>query len=248
LPFQELAETCSFANYDPIVENFIEVHGLKMKSWVYPQALAHVSQWRISRTPEGKFSGKALIVDNCKHDDFNKGLYWFLLSKHRAIKKQYVETEYCSMVPLILAAFKKYQDIKYSSWEVKELNFVVDPPLLEAMLCVPPEYSKEELLQFRVDGLVTSNTAKRNPGGAKSPVSTYGLNALPKELEDGRAGPAALPSLVRMMLCQTWCAHPSNRNHYMILDPKSWDSVPDALIVDDVLPIKNTTALDSIWQ
>ena len=250
LPIAELSEICTFGNYDIHVDSFISQHGLKLKTWFYPQALAHVAKWRLSRNESGHFSGKNLVIDNCKNDEFNKGLYWILMSKHRAVVKQYVQAEYCSMVPLVLSAFKKHCDTSYSSWDPEELHFVVDPKLLEAMTTVPPTYSKDELLQFRVDGLVVGETSKIRPGEAKNPVTSYNLHRLEKELSDGRVGMGGLPPLVRMMLCQTWCAHPQNRNHYMILDPLNWDRVPEPLIDDSANLVQKSirSDLDSVWN
>ena len=248
LPIAELAETCTFSDYEVHVEAFIQQHGLKLKTWFYPQALAHVAKWRISRGASGLFSGKALVVDNCKNDPFNRGLYWILMSKHRAVQKQYTQTEYCSLVPLIPSAFKKLADIKYCDWDTSELHFVVGPDLLKAMTTTPPQYTREELLEFRVKGLITGDTAKRSPGANKNPATTYNLYSLPKEMPDGRVGPAELPPLVRMMLCQTWCCHPTNRNPYMILDPLSWDHVPEPLIETDVIAAKEVSDLEEIWR
>lgn len=248
LPIAGLADICNFTNYDTHVDAFFKDHGAATKTWIYPQALAHVAKWRISRNASNKYSAKQLVLDNVKDDAFNKGLYWILMSKHRALQKQYQQTEYCSMTPLILSAFLKLANIKYSEWDTSELHFVVDPKLLEAMLAKIPHYTKEELLQFRVQGLVTSLAAKNRPGQAKSPVTTYGLTQLPIELPDGRAGPGALPGLVRMMLCQTWCAHPLNRNHYMILDPDNWDKMPEPLVTSETEASPKTSALDDIWK
>lgn len=249
LPFEELAETCNFKNYEQIVEEWSNRYALKLKTWVYPQALARVGKWTLSRNESGLFSGKELIVKNCKTDEVNKGLYWFLMCDSRQLNKQYQQTEYCSMVPLILSAFKKFHNIEYSQWDREELHYVVSPKLLEAMTTVPPDYSVEELLQFRVKGL-TMGTGSRNPGHQKSPVTTYNLHHLPKQLEDGRVGPGHLPPLTRMMLCQTWCAHPSNRSKYMITNPLDWDNMPAPLVDSEIINDDDhpLSGLDDIWK
>ena len=152
------------------------------------------------------------------------------------------------MTPLILSAFKKLADVKYCDWDKQELHFVVGPDLLKAMTTTPPSYSREELLEFRVKGLITGDTAKRSPGASKNPATTYNLYSLPREMPDGRVGPAELPVLVRMMICQTWCAHPTNRSPYMILDPLNWDAMPPPLISDEVLATKAVSDLEEIWR
>lgn len=248
LPIQGLADICNFTNYDVHVDAFFKDHGVSTKTWFYPQALAHVAKWRVSRNASGKYSAKQLVLDSVKDDQFNKGLYWILMSKHRALQKQYQQGEYCSLVPLVLSAFLKLANIKYSEWDTGELHFVVDPKLLEAMHTRVPEYTTEELLDFRHRGLVTSDTARRSPGASKNPVTTYNITSLESEMPDGRVGPAKLPVLVRMMLCQTWCAHPLNRNHYMILDPENWDSMPEPLVSSEIEAAPKSSTLDDIWK
>lgn len=248
LPLEDLAEICTYSNYDQHVEAFIESHGLALKPWFYPQALAHVAKWSIARDHTGLISPKSLVVDNCKNNPRNKGLYWILMSKHRAVRKQYQQTEFCSMVPLILAAFKKFAGIKYSEWNRDEVHYVISPALLEAATTVPPQYTLEEILQFRVQGLTTSDRATRNPGVLKSATTTYNLHGLPRELEDGRVGPGSLPAMLKMMICQTWCAHPQNRSPYMILDPLDWDHMPEPLLTDEVVDTSQQAQLEEIWK
>lgn len=253
IPFVELAENCTAANYEKYTETWCTTNGLKFKSWVYPQVLAHVSKWTLSRNSSGKFSGKSLVVENCKNNAFNKGIYWFLMTNHRkALDKQYLQGDYCSLVPPILSAFKKNHSIDYKEWDVNELNFVVPSNLLEAMGTVPPKYSLEELLQFRTRGLTVASVSSKNHGEVKSAVTTFNLNGLAKELEDGRVGLGSFNSLVRMILCQTWCAHPKNRNRYMILDLEDWDRMPEPLIDEEIITKTNNTKwqsdLDELWK
>lgn len=234
LPFHELGESCTLKNYELLVAEWSERYAVKLKSWVYPQILAHIGKWTPSRGETGLFSARELIRANCQ-DNWTRGVYWFVMSDHRALVKQYAQTEYCSLVPLILSAFKKFQDIPYHSWDRKEIQWAVSPKLLEAMMTSIPDYTQEEILQFRVQGL-TMGPGSRNPGYQKSPLTTFGLYHLPKEMPDGRVGPGSLPNLVKMMICQTWCCHPQNRNRYMILDPNNWDRIPEALVDSEVIP------------
>lgn len=249
LPFDKLGAAVAEADdVDVLVAKFAESFDIKNKSWVYPQIISRIGKWSYIRNSSGLLSGKEVVKRNCV-DDFNKGIYAFCMSDERFVDKQYVNSEYCRMVPLILSAAKKMANFSYYEWDLAELHFVVNPQLLEAMKTIPPEYSKEELLQFRVEGLTIKSGDKA--GRTKSAISTYGLTGLPKELEDGRVGPAKLNKLIPMMLCQTWAAHPNNRNKYMILDPKSWESMPEPLIDEDVAPIvaKPTNKLFSgVWD
>jgi hypothetical protein len=45
---------------------------------------------------------------------------------------------------------------------------------------------------------------------------------------------AHLPKLTQSMLCQIWLAHPKHRDPLMILDPKNWDLMPQAIIPQDI--------------
>lgn len=247
LPFEDLGTTCKSmprADIDGVIKEFIAKYGLKYKTWVYPQILAHIGKWTLSRHPDGGFSAVDTLKANCLSNPFNMGLYYFCISNEKAVQKQYDKegAPYCNLVPLIMAAFKKMQGVKYSEWSKDRLDTIVHSRLWLAMSTDYYDFSVEDLLEFRESGL-TTKTGK-GAGIVKSPVTTYGLNGLPREWkvndpETGELvtveGPGVWPALTRIIVCQTWCAHPQNRNSYMILDPKDWDRVPEPLIEDNVV-------------
>lgn len=235
LPFANLAEEVQPVWQDEkarqlVIDSWSETYGIKHKAWVYPQILARVKDWSVVRNETGLISAKNLLKTSVKHNPEHQGIYCFLMSNHRYLTKQAsVEgLPYCAFVPLILAAFKKYAAIPYSQWDRNEVSMVINPSLYEAATLKPPHFSREELLELRAEGLRVKTGPKANT--QRSPITTYGLHGLPWELADGRAGMGQLPQLTRMMLCQTWCAHPSLRNEYMILDPDNWDELPDPLV------------------
>lgn len=240
LPFEELA-TASPKTYDDEVEAFVAKYGLKTKLWVYPQLIAEVAKWTLSRSGS-KICGKEFVKANCVTPR-NKGIYWFLMWDKRALEKQYKFGQYCAITPLIMSAFKTMQNIKYSEWD--NTQYVINPSLLEAVSIDIPEYTIEELLTFRKMGLTAQSG--RAAGSMKSALTTYGIYALDKELEDGRCGLGSLPQLARMILLQTWCAHPSNRSPYSILDIKDWDNVPEPLIKEDVMETVSKIKFDVPW-
>lgn len=242
LPFQDIANLTT-ENYEEAVQDFCKLHHLSSKTWLYPQIIALVGKWTLSRYSD-KFDGRQLLKDNIK-SEWDKGLYWFLMSNKRPITKQYLHTQYCSLTPIILSAFKTMNGIQYKEWS--NLEYVVNPSLLEAMGATVPEYSKEELIEFRNLGLTTQSG--KDAGIQKSAISTYGIYGLSKQLEDGRCGLGSLPQLTRIMLLQTWCAHPSVRSKYSILDPNDWDNMPDPLIEEDVLePVsKSKLKIEMPW-
>lgn len=248
LPFAELGQACIAANNNaPKVkaafDDFVATYYLKKTTWLYPQVLAHVGKWTLSRNESALFSPKQMLRDNVAKDALNQGIYYFCTSNSRAVASATKDDGpyYCALVPLILAAHKKMNGVLYSQWDPQEVNLVVNSNLYEAMDCEPPEYTVSELLQFRVEGLTTLTGEKA--GTLNNAITSPNLNGLLMELPDGRAGMKAMPKLARIMLCQTWCAHPSIRNEYMILDPNNWDRVPEALVLDD--PIAKSKGVSS---
>lgn len=240
LPFQELAEICSSHPQEQWADDVIQwadQYGIQHKSWVYPQILAHIGRWTLSRDETGLYSPRQLLADNVSKDPFNQGVYFFVMSDKRFVKTQNDGDNrfYCGLVPIILASFKKMMGIKYTDWNRGELYLLVNPALYLAMTVENlPDYSTEDLLEFRKIGLtVKSQTSKRS--GTLRPVTSYGLNGLPHEWND-EPGPNQLPALTRIMICQTWCAHPSARNEYMVLDPNNWDLIPPSLIEANPIP------------
>lgn len=244
LPFDLLAETCQndYSNAQAHVDSWAEQYA-KHKTWVYPQMLALIGRWTPVRNESGEFCGKLTVSHNCR-TPHNRGIYFFAMSSSRYVLKQTSKegVEYCALVPIILSAFKKFQDIPYSAWSRDTLRHVVDARLCATMLATVPDYPRELLLQWRTEGL-TVKTGPRS-GTVKSATSTFGLYGLPKSVSFTTKtagelvtveGPGVLSKLSAMILCQTWCAHPQWRHKYMILSHHDWDYMPDPLILEDPL-------------
>jgi hypothetical protein len=153
--------------------------------------------------------------------------------------------KYCTLVPLIMYAHKLYHGVDYARWERESLHFVVNESLCEAMLTETPQLDTERLLELRAIGLMQA-------GKQRSAVTTYSLYHL------GDTELADCNGLVKIMLCQTWAAHPSNRTKYMILDPMNWDKMPTPLIDVNIFkapqptvvlskPLEATPASDLPW-
>ncbi len=238
IPFEDIA-ICKPTE----LTNFGSDHNLKAhSSWLLPQIDALVASMPVTRK-NGFIDTEAFIRDNF-NTPFLKGIWRILVKLTRsALIKQQTETpNYCSLVPLILAAHKRYNGIKYMEWSVEGLELAVESKLWEAMTCDEvPELDNDRLLQLRELGLTSASGI--NKGIVKSPLSTWTLTGLKgTEL-------AHLPPLANTMLCQIWCAHPKIRNEYMVLDPKLWDTIPAALITGDVLEApKKFTTKNSPWK
>jgi len=211
----------------------------QMESWLLPQILAHYGRWRIVAT-EGQVDIKETLKLNMQDNPWEIGLWRVCakMSRGSLVKSQSKpeSAPYSRLTPLILAGVKQYQDIPYLAWPKESINLVVDDLMAEAMCAEYEPFSKEELLEAREFGLTTKSGAKQ--GEQKSALSTWKLTGL-QQLRVGE-----LPVLAQTMLCQVWVAHPSLRTKYMILDPKSWDTMPEPLIDSEVLetvPKKQTT-------
>jgi len=209
---------------EAVREYFIKPY--QLKGWgpkLLDQILAKYSTHKLnSLGSEGTISGMEYLRQNIDpQDPHQMGIYRFLMLDTRS---DYLEKmgsgdnkKYCTLVPLILYAHKLYNDVPYSRWERETLEYVVNPALCEAMLTEVPELSHERILELREIGLMQAGT-RRNP------QTTYSLYRL-GETELGNAN-----ALVKIMVCQTWAAHPTNRTKYMVLDPMNWDSMPPPLL------------------
>jgi hypothetical protein len=231
------AQVRNKAGQTALVKEFIPRYKLDtiMQTWVMPQVIAWLTHKPIRMaevtTTEGKISGRKMaeaIFDFKSHWDL--GLYQFLLLDSRSawISGQYKGEgrTYCSLVPLIMYAFKVNKNIKYSDWDRNTLHFVVNDSLLQAMLCDVPELTRDEILQARTQGLTYKTGSKA--GTVRNPLSTFKLyDTTGTKLHK-------LPELAQTMIAQIWCAHPQNRTKYMVLDPKAWDSIPTPLISQDI--------------
>lgn len=230
-----IAAICNLAGYKdtPQFEELGNQYAFKNKPWLYPQVLAHLGKWVPQRNPQGEYLLADTVRENVK-TDLDRACWALATSKIRFVHKQSQGDAlyYCRLVPIVMAAFKKYQGIKYSQWNRESVNgWGVEGELLKAMHEEVPDYPMEDLLEWRLEGLRVKSG--RGEGSVRNPKTTYGIYGLPKEHVLGK-GPAQLSSLGKMILLQTWCAHPENRNEYMILDPKLWDHLPPPLVEGEV--------------
>jgi hypothetical protein len=215
------------------VLEFVKINNIdKLWTWMMPQLISHIATL-LPTLVEGQISSADYLKKYffTPGDDFMQGVYRFLMLDARS---SYLSTQYkgdaknfCSLVPLILYAHKLHNNIPYSAWRRDEIHMIVNPSLAAAMTCeVPDDLTHEVLMQIRQKGLVWRSG--KYEGTPRDPLSTYKLYGI-KETEIGH-----LPELAQTMLAQIWCAHPSNRTKYMVLDPTSWDNIPPPLISQDI--------------
>ena len=128
------------------------------------------------------------------------------------------ESNYSSLVPPILAVFKRFgygktTSIPYSWWT--NLDGIVASKLIESM-------------NFDVESLGLSNddilAAREIIFDGFNPNTTFKL------LRQNQTLLADVPQFAAHMMMQTWVASASSRNQYMILDPSNWDNMPSPII------------------
>ena len=211
-----------------LVKQFCIAHSITTKAnWMLPAFMAELGKLNLRYNETGKISAKFLYEDHIKDNPFLTGI--IILCRHpqrsSLLKGQTdpLSKNYCSLVPLVLSAFKSLKGIKYSEWDPRELNYVVDKNLVEVMqLQELPEISVEEILEIREAALTVKTGEKA--GEVRSLISSYTLYIPVGTPISG------LPMLGKIMMCQTWCAHPTVRTNLMVLNPLDWDSMPPPII------------------
>jgi len=249
-PFQEFAQELEADELEALAKEF---NITAFNSWMLPQILAHYGSWKLIYK-DGKVDPNLTAKANIS-TPWHVGL-WKVCTrlKRGSLVKSQSDPEFASysaLVPLILAGAKRYQGIKYTQWNVDHSCRLISQDLLDALFWVPPTpkivaqdqtilecgkpyygLGSEELLELREQGL-TIRSGKRE-GQVQKATSTWRLNGLGGTVLQGA------PALVTTMLAQIWCAHPSLRTQYMILDPNDWDAMPEPLIAETVFvePLK----------
>lgn len=215
---------------DRIVEEFVEKYGLISHSdWLMPQLITLLGNMPAVKNSEGYISGVQFRNDNFSTPKL-RGIYWFLMIDTRGsyLKLQYKAPNraYCSLVPLVLYAQRLVKGIPYSAWDENEVQYVVNAELAAAMKCTYPDFTNEQIIEARNLGLLTPKTGAFKPALTTSKLTGDGFK---------KSVLGSLPHLAQIMLAQVWCAHPSNRTTYMILDPYNWDMMPKPLISTEIL-------------
>lgn len=215
------------------------------QDWLYPKLLTHFATFRTNSSAEGKIDCLKYLKDNLDFSDpWNKGLILFMKIDKRSLTLQVQNRgsalQYCSLVPLIMSAHKKYDSIPYTRWDYPTMKYIINPGLLEAMSWwhdhdIDNDHddfyndwgiSRNDLRELRIEALTYKSGDKK--GQVKDPKSTYTVNSTSNPIF------ASMPTLTRIMAVQTWCAHPDNRHKYMVLNTNDWDKVPEELVTANI--------------
>lgn len=215
---------------DAIKAHFIKKYGLQLHTdWMMEQIVTLLGNMPVEKNENGLISGKKFIKNF--NTPWLRGIYYLnkINTKSSYLHLQYKSPskEYGALVPLVLYAQRLTKSIPYSAWDRDEIHYVVHADLCEAMLADPHEFSKEQILAIRHEGLTVKSGASE--GETKSALTNHKLTGV-KDPEWNE-----LPALAQVMLAQIWMAHPDAKTKYMILDPYNWDRMPAAIMSSEVL-------------
>lgn len=238
----------AFTSADPKALEDVALHvGLTHNSsWILPQLLAHIAEWKISRNVDGQISTLDFLKSNIDgSDQFRVGIYRVLttLSRSCFIKKQtdINFAPYSLLVPLFMAAFKRHHGIKYSEWSKDGLDKLLPASLASTMTTeIPPEIRDRELLLEQRSFCLTYGSGPK-AGQEANPITRWTALRVKGSVFEG------MPSLVNTMMLQLWVAHPSIRNDMMVLDPENWDTMPEPLLSTDLIKPTKTYTSDLPW-
>jgi len=212
---------------EPELARLAEMFQLHKESeWFLDQMLHYFGGWQLI------WNGDLIdCLATVKHNvvsDFDRGLWQLACrtTRSKLVARQIDQPNFSSLVPLILAGVKRYQEVAYSSWDRATAETVMPRDLWEATQS-RSSLTVDELLQLRVKGLEVQSGARA--GTLRDPRSSWQLYGI-ADSELGR-----LPKLAQVMFTQIWVAHPDLRHRDMILDPLNWDTMPEPLIKTDVV-------------
>jgi hypothetical protein len=150
---------------------------------------------------------------------------------------------WCAAVPLVLAAHKEYNSVPYERWDWNSPHMVhfLDKDLqgvLQYRLTTLP-WSRDELEGFYHLSLQIKSGKKA--GTIRNPLATSTVYNVDDETFK------SLPRLVKLLILQLWCYHPSVRHNLMITDLANFDNCsPPPLVSDDVVDTK-MLSLEDVW-
>jgi hypothetical protein len=198
--------------------------------WFLPQLVAYFPS-KFPAFKQGDFYNLAATLGSL--DNVDKALlYISLIDKRSALVYSLAKCpEYAANIPLILSGYKKFAGINYTQWDETTLEQALPQSILDSMGFPLADlekrlkkYCKEQNSELTFNTLndcrryirsKLPSTAVHNPALSKTPYKDY-------------------PKMFAYLDLQLWCANPSVRNKYMILDPNDLDNMPEPLETSEV--------------
>jgi len=144
---------------------------------------------------------------------------------------------FSTCVPLILSAFKEFRNLKYSEWDFEDsmIDQLVDPRMLSILKLSGTEvcWDASDLLEFQSIARTVKTGA--SAGTARHINSTTAISKVGDEDFD------KLPSLVRVLLLQTWVFQPSLATSLGVYNLLDIDAPAEPLITADVFKQKSNS-------
>lgn len=179
-------------------------------SWIFPQILAHFGNKKLI-FKESKVS-PSLTLESWNLDSLEKTWLEYLTSSPRS---NFLESSkypgLSQAVPLVLSAFKTYQNVSYESWDFSDYNIKM---FLEPL--------HRELIPFRTQNLPDPVTLDWKNLEQK-------LDGYPRFGEWEAHTLGNLPRLAKYIYTQTWLWHPTKLHPLAIQSLKNWDHAEKSL-------------------
>mgnify|MGYP000181522771 CR=1 FL=1 len=188
LPFEEINTVSSNHEGEPILEAvqaFVTKYNIKSSwKWLAPQLLAHLATYKIPKSDQYRdVQAHPVGIDPMKFLHLNIGTnprelgLWKMLTqvpRGMLMDKQTApeHLQVCGLVPLYMAAQKKFHGIPYSAWNMYSMHHLMENALYEAICIDPPDYPINvfDILEARNIGL--QYTAKDGTIKSRNP-QTY---------------------------------------------------------------------------
>lgn len=223
----------------------------QLSHWVLPQLAAHIgSMWPLVKGVDGKVSptmtlkgwaalaeGGSLTLDRAIISKTRlKVLLRYLTQNPRgevlgSLKQVGDGVRWSAPVPLIPSFFKEFREVPYSLWDWSDTNLhlMLDQDLVELVQVNRDVlvWELDDLIQFRV-GALEIKTGK-HAGTVRKPETCSQVYGVTDPQFRG------LPRLVKLMLTQLWCYHPTVRHKFMICSLDDFDAMPPPLVEGEVV-------------
>lgn len=223
---------------------------------VMPQLMAFIGGTGITlhRNEDGKVSTEATLKALSKVLDANEvhfldgtlltkkafnGMLQFMATPTRSsimpVGTKQISPEWArfsSAVPLFMSAFKEFRNVNYKEWDLQDpfMQYTTDPRTISILRMAGTEigWDSSKLLEFQKEGRTVKTGA--TAGTVKHLNSATSITGVSDE------DFSALPSLVKVMLCQTWVFQPGLYTKYGLYNLMDIDAKAEPLIVVDVVP------------
>ncbi len=147
-----------------------------------------------------------IVYQLCKLD---RSLFFKVPKGERVVTPQY-KSQWNTAVPLVMAGFKMFGSVEYSSWNLAAVKKTSHKALAQFIgSTIPEDLTPEDRLALRAEATRTS---------AKQERPQWSLNLIGKIKDYSRVPDYREDKLYLYSLIQTWVMHPSNWTEYMITD------------------------------